>query len=242
MAKNLSCHYEHSPVPSPPVVPDFSQDQKAGLAFGPAGIASQSAMDLDDPVPMGMYGGDAAPPVELAPGYASAVLAPPGKYQMRYSTPISGRSSPVPIPPYFHTESPLGILPGSIVDGVSFDQIHAKAPRAFFARQFKSQEFSLTREYLRSTLSSFPYMILPGKTLPEFIHPQSVVGTFEGDGTIHKSVRGPLANCLAIMQMCSIKNRGNAAFIWRAIRMEQERLLEEVRAQVHVESIPWNHT
>jgi hypothetical protein len=189
-------------------------------------------MQLDH-APMDMYVGDAAP-LEISPEYASAVLVPPGKYQMRYSTPISGRSSPVPIPPYFEADSSLGFLPGSIVDGVSFDQINPKAPKALIPRQFRNHEFSLNREYLRSTLSSFPYMMLPGKTLPEFIHPQSVIGSFEGDGTIHKSVRGPLANCLAIMQMCSIKNKGNSAFIWRAIRMEQERLLAEVRTQVHV--------
>ncbi|MCJ1331273.1 hypothetical protein MMC10_007961 [Thelotrema lepadinum] len=66
-------------------------------------------------------------------------------------------------------------------------------------------------------------MMLPGDSPPPFIHPQLGTETARDGRTIYQSLPRPLASCAAIMQMCSVKNEGNVLFIWRAIRMEQER-------------------
>lgn len=117
-----------------------------------------------------------------------------------------------------------------IADAFFFDRITLKAPKSFAPRRVQGNQFSLNRKYVLCALQSYPYMILPGKkSLPPFIHPQCMVDIASGDGAVKRSLPGPLATCAAIVQMFSAKNESNAIFIWKAIRMEQERILTEVR-------------
>lgn len=108
------------------------------------------------------------------------------------------------------------------------NRITPKAPKSFTPRISETNQFSLNRKYVLSALRSYPYMILPGKSLPPFIHPQCAREIARGDGMGERSLLGPLATCAAIVQMFTAKTESNTIFIWKAIRMEQERISAEV--------------
>jgi hypothetical protein len=106
-----------------------------------------------------------------------------------------------------------------------------RAPRAFWPKRVRYQQLSLNRKYVICTLSTYPHIMLPGKGMPPFIHPQCPVKRFGQDGRVAQtSLPGPLATCAGIIAMWSVKNKNNSVFIWRAIRTEQERLSEEVNS------------
>lgn len=126
------------------------------------------------------------------------------------------------------TTRSTGVLEPEIEEDIfTFSQLLPKPPRGFFPRTTRNQQFSLNRKYMITTLHSYPFAMLPGKSqkLPAFIHPQSL-----GRGS--KNVPGggdsPLENCLAIVQMWSVKNEANSKLIWKTVRLEQERLSSEV--------------
>ena len=121
--------------------------------------------------------------------------------------------------------SSFGHLSSGIMDASIRDRVVPKAPKLFGLHAVQSQRLSLNRDYVLCTLRSWPRMMLPGNSPPPFIHPY----LWTQDGRIAQdSLPKPLANCAAIMQMCSVKNESNVAIIWRAIRMEHERLSLEV--------------
>lgn len=104
-----------------------------------------------------------------------------------------------------------------------------RAPRAFRPRKVHLRQLFLNRKYVICTLSTYPYMMLPDKGVPPFIHPQFRINEVDRDGQLPQtSLPGPLATCAGIMAMWSVKNNNNSIFIWRAIRTEQERLSHEV--------------
>ena len=131
-------------------------------------------------------------------------------------------SQPKPYPDLSSTDA---------VETLTFEHLLPKPPKAFYPRTMRNHQFSLNRKYMICTLRSYPSMMVPGKTrtLPAFIHPQSLGYKYKDDRFSNSPLSNPLENCLAIMQMWSVKNKGNTQFIWRTIRMEQERVLAEVR-------------
>ena len=137
-----------------------------------------------------------------------------GPFPLSYSEPKS-------CPDFSNTE---------VVDTLTFEHLFPKPPKAFNPRTMRSHQFSLNREYMLCTLRSYPFMMVPGKTrtLPAFIHPQSLGYKRKNDRFLNNRLSSPLENCLAIVQMWSVKNKANAQLIWRTIRMEQERVLAEV--------------
>ena len=152
-------------------------------------------------------------------------------WDMQHADFLSGYVGGVPYP---HSTPPiidplptssLDYLSSGILDASIRDRVVAKAPKLFGLHAVQSQRLSLNRDYVLCTLRSWPCMMLPGNSPPPFIHPY----LWTKDGQIAKdSLPKPLANCAAIMQMCSVKNESNAAIVWRHIRMEHERLSLEV--------------
>lgn len=216
-----------------------SADQTADVALissSPLHFASQMA-SYEDPVPC-------CPPQSSMIGFAELVSSDSsgyGRWGFEATATISGhvedatsrtmsqyaRSSPRL--PYMDPSSFVNLSDTEIGDDFLFPQITLKAPKAFRPRKVRDNQFSLNKSYVLCTLRSYPSMMLPGDTLPPFIHPQCLFDISGDDQVHHKSLPGPLATCAAIVQMFSVKNDGNAIFIWKAIRMEQERLLDEVR-------------
>lgn len=111
--------------------------------------------------------------------------------------------------------------PGSFsdLDSFIFRQPTLKAPKAFQVRKLRHREFSLNRNYVLSTLRSYPSMLLGSKP-PPFIHPESMVDISTGN----KNLPGPLAACAVLVRWFLVKDKSNDIFIWNCIRMEQEKL------------------
>jgi len=73
------------------------------------------------------------------------------------------------------------------------------------------------------TLKSYPLMMLRYNTLPPFIHPGLISSDVEDD---HME---PLTNCINLVQMISGGVQGSRKLFWKNVRLECERLFEEVR-------------
>lgn len=87
-------------------------------------------------------------------------------------------------------------------------------------------EMSVT--FVRQILSSYPGMMLRRETFPPFIHSSNF---------LHGQMPQSLANCMSIVQMFSTRTPASNGFVWRTIRMEQERLWVEVRPSPCPESL-----
>jgi hypothetical protein len=109
----------------------------------------------------------------------------------------------------------------------SLTTLFPRPMRLFVPEFFGHNKSPLTHRYLLCTLRSYPVMMLRGQN-PPFIHPHTLFDD-RGDFQSRQTIRaGPLAVCNELLQMFTMKNRDNVVQIWRAIRMEQERLLLEV--------------
>ena len=73
------------------------------------------------------------------------------------------------------------------------------------------------------TLKSYPMMMLRHNTLPPFIHPRLISSDFE-DNDVE-----PLTNCINLVHMITSGVQGCRKLFWKIVRMECERLREEVR-------------
>lgn len=99
--------------------------------------------------------------------------------------------------------------------------------RLFVPERFAKSRNPLVQRYLLCTLRSYPVMMLRGQN-PPFIHPRTLFNDPCDLQSGQTFKAGPLAVCNELLQMFTMKNRDNVVQIWRAIRMEQERLLSEV--------------
>lgn len=71
--------------------------------------------------------------------------------------------------------------------------------------------------YIIRTLRAYPRMILRKATFPSFMHPHW-----------HGSLPEPLASCMSIAQIFASRNPETSSFVWRTIRTEQQRLVDQV--------------
>lgn len=118
-------------------------------------------------------------------------------------------------------------LPGlEIFDNLSFDSLSPNSLRAFQPRQVLNPQISLNRRFVICTLRSYPGMMLSRIHPPPFIHPKCLFTTGKHN-EVEQYVPGSLATCSGIVSMFSVKNKENSVFIWRAVRMEQERIAAE---------------
>lgn len=114
----------------------------------------------------------------------------------------------------------------SIFDGAFIPrQLSLKPLKSFSPIRERDLELQLTTRYIACAIKSYPNMLLERK-LPPFIHHSCLTKT--PDLSLDISLPGPLSVCASIVQMFNFKNSSNTAFIWKTIRMEQERLAAEV--------------
>ncbi|RDL36292.1 uncharacterized protein BP5553_05644 [Venustampulla echinocandica] len=102
--------------------------------------------------------------------------------------------------------------------------ISPKPPKSFLPNRDHDQKLQLNRRYIGCVMRSYPSMFLENK-LPPFIHHSCLSN--EPNSSLHTSLPGPLSICAGIVQMFNVKNKSNTGFIWKTIRMEQERLAAE---------------
>ena len=164
----------------------------------------------------------------------------PYLYDTSLSEPASLQNTRGPLPlSYSEPKSCPDFSNTEVVDTLTFEHLFPKPPKAFDPRTMRNHKFSLNRKYMLCALRSYPFMMLPGKarSLPGFIHPQSLGYKCKNDRFLNNRLSSQLENCLAIMQMWSVKNKANTQLIWRTIRMEQERVLAEVSSsppEIHI--------
>ena len=72
-------------------------------------------------------------------------------------------------------------------------------------------------------LKSYPLMMLHHNNLPPFIHP------FLISSKIENNAMEPLTNCISLVHMISSGTQGSRKLFWKNVRLECERLFEEVR-------------
>lgn len=73
------------------------------------------------------------------------------------------------------------------------------------------------------TLKSYPLMMLRHNTLPPFIHPRLISSDVENN---HME---PITTCIRLVHMISSGVQGSRKLFWKNVRLECERLCEEVR-------------
>lgn len=73
------------------------------------------------------------------------------------------------------------------------------------------------------TLKSYPLMMLRYNTLPPFVHPSLM------SSDVENSHMEPLTNCISLVHMISSPVHGSRKLFWKNVRLECERLREEVR-------------
>ena len=171
--------------------------------------------------------GQAIDSMELVSSDSSTWSMQPTDFLSGY---IEDVTYPQPSPTIFGSmpHSSTNYLNCGMIDASLYGRVIPKAPKLFGLYTVQPKRLSLSRNFVICTLHSYPRMMLPGDSPPPFIHPQLGTETARDGRTIYQSLPRPLASCAAIMQMCSVKNEGNVLFIWRAIRMEQERFSLEV--------------
>jgi hypothetical protein len=106
---------------------------------------------------------------------------------------------------------------------VSIPPIPTSTLRSFIQRpQMKAGEQRIGNLILH-TLKSYSLMMLRQNILPPFIHPRLVSSDVENN---HME---PLNNCISLVHMISSGVQGSRKLFWKNVRMECERLCEEVR-------------
>ncbi len=103
-------------------------------------------------------------------------------------------------------------------------------PGLFLPRKFSAGSSLLTAKYLMAVLHSYPEFMMDNSSFPPYIHSYTPKSNGDDSNCNEDGERAQesLAICSSIVQMTLNKTRENHAFIWRTIRLEQQRLYEEV--------------
>lgn len=230
VAKDLSCRYERPPISR---ASDVAQSTSLDETEEPT-LISNLSRDLSLESPMQLVQVDSSTDeLPLASNFdcLDSTYDVPYLYDTSLSEAASLQNTRGPSPlSYSEPKSCPDFSNTEVVDTLTFERLFPKPPKAFDLRTMRNHQFSLNRKYMLCTLRSYPFMMIPGKTqtLPAFIHPQSLGYKRKNDRFLNNRLLSPLENCLAIVQMWSVKNKANARLIWRTIRMEQERVLAEI--------------
>ncbi|KAK4502241.1 hypothetical protein PRZ48_005666 [Zasmidium cellare] len=104
-------------------------------------------------------------------------------------------------------------------------QLSLNPIKAFTPRGPSWGRFSLLGKYMTQTIRSYPYMMHSDETYAPFIHRECMINSTL---STHKNEPGPLLRCTAIVELWRSKTRNNASYLWRILRMEQERLRQEI--------------
>jgi hypothetical protein len=99
-------------------------------------------------------------------------------------------------------------------------------PSLFERRKFSEPELELTGDLALHILRSYPYMMANQGSVPPFIHPK-----YQYLSESDMARPNPLDAALKLAKMLLHGRRMNKSLIWGLIRIEQERLLNEVRTE-----------
>jgi hypothetical protein len=99
-----------------------------------------------------------------------------------------------------------------------------RGTRAFGPKGLEGRQLSLVKKFVLSTLQTYPKMMLSDTDMPPFIPHMWMA---EENRHAENSQPGPLARCAGIVSLWSTKNRNNKQYLWKILRIEQERLSEE---------------
>jgi len=91
-------------------------------------------------------------------------------------------------------------------------------------RNFSEPELDLTGDLTLHILRSYLYVMADRDSVPPFIHPK-----YQNLMEMGTSRPSPLYAAMKLAKMLFLGRRMNKTLIWRLIRMEQERLLNDVR-------------
>ena len=108
--------------------------------------------------------------------------------------------------------SPTGTIPRSPTSNM----------RSLIHRPRLETEAQRTANLILYTLKSYPRMMLHHGALPPFVHP-SLVALANREATME-----PLANAISLVHMIDSGFQSSRKLFWKNVRMECERLLEEV--------------
>lgn len=106
---------------------------------------------------------------------------------------------------------------------VSIPPVPTQTLRSLIQRPKMETGAQRTANLVLHMLKSYPLMMLRGNTLPPFIHPRSITSDIENN---HLE---PLTNCISLVHMISSRAQGSRKLFWKTVRLECERLYEEVR-------------
>jgi hypothetical protein len=95
-------------------------------------------------------------------------------------------------------------------------------PRSLVLRTGMKSSAQQTANLMFHTLKSYPLMILRHKTLPPFIHSHLISSNTENVDM------EPLNNCISLLHMISSGVQGSRKLFWKNVRLECERLCENV--------------
>jgi hypothetical protein len=104
-------------------------------------------------------------------------------------------------------------------------QLSLHPVKAFTPRGATWGPFSLLRKYMTQTIRRYPYMMLSDKNSSPFIHHKYLMNNKK---CTHKDGPGPLLRCAAIVELWRSKTPNNASYFWKILRIEQERLMQEI--------------
>jgi hypothetical protein len=96
----------------------------------------------------------------------------------------------------------------------------------FERRKFSEPELELTGDLALHILRSYPYMMANQGSVPPFIHPK-----YQYLSESDAARPNPLDAALNLAKMLLHGRRMNKSLIWGLIRIEQERMLNEVRTE-----------
>ncbi len=103
---------------------------------------------------------------------------------------------------------------------------HRDPSSLFERRKFSEPELELTGDLALHILRSYPYMVANQDAVPPFIHPK-----YQYLSESDTSRPSPLHAALKLSKTLLHGRRMNKSLIWGLIRIEQERLLNEVRSE-----------
>jgi hypothetical protein len=128
---------------------------------------------------------------------------------VRHSTPSTNSTVPV----QQAISSPNVLIPA----------LPTSNPRSLIQRPKMKTGAQRVANLILHTLKSYPLMMIRHNTLPPFIHPHLISSNVENNDM------EPLTNCICLVHMISSGVQGSRKLFWKNVRMECERLCEEVR-------------
>lgn len=109
--------------------------------------------------------------------------------------------------------------------GLSVPKMPAYSMRSFTQNPaLKSGTQGATAMLMYRILTSYPMMMRGPESLPPFIHPSFLSHDETSENTSFES----LTTCMSLMQMVSTHAPGSRRLLWKNVRLECERLHEEV--------------